>query len=112
MNDDTSSKQPIRGLKNVMSEDVGEHPSGQLSPESLEWQQKQDFEIKKSVTTNVVRLIWLYALSALVFVVLDGLKIDEFFELSDWLLGVYIVAALSPTSAYFLRKLFTLSMHA
>lgn len=42
--------------------------------------------------------------------ILDGAQIDEIFELSDWILGVYIVAALSPASAYLIRRTLALGM--
>ena len=82
---------------------------GQASQESINREQKDELDMKKSLKNHAVFLIWFYALSAAALVVLDGLKIEEF-ELSDPVLTAYVIVAFGPTSAYFIRKLFTFDM--
>ena len=107
MDDDTSSSQPIADLKQTMAMDLASHSDGQMTPETLASQQKND--LRKLMTKTAVFLVWLFALSALVFMILDGLQ-TSWFDLSDSVLVTYLVVALSPTSAYFIRKIFTVSM--
>lgn len=111
MADDAASRQPISKLKKVMSKDVDLHRDTQASPELLDLQQREDLRLKKLLTKNAVPLIWLYALSAVVFVALDGLSID-WFGLSDMVLTAYIAVALGPPSAYLVRKFFTFGIGA
>lgn len=110
MGDDTSSKQPVSDLKGAMSTESGGHPDMPTSPELVDSMQTEELAIKKLLTRTAVCLIWVFALSAIAFMILDGAQIDEIFELSDWILGVYIVAALSPTSAYLIRRTIALGM--
>lgn len=110
MEDDTSSKQPVSDLKGTMSSESSRHPDMTTSPELVDSSQTDQLALKKLLTRTAVCLIWLFALSAIAFMILDGAKIDELFELSDWILGVYIVTALSPTSAYLIRRTLALGM--
>lgn len=111
MVDDAASRQPISKLRRAMSKDVGQHKDTRASPDLLDLQQREELRIKKSVARNAVLLIWLYALSAVAFVFLDGLTID-WFELSDMVLAVYVGVALGSTSTYLVRKFFTFGTSA
>lgn len=107
MDDDTSSSQPIADLKQTMAMDMAEHSDVRMTPEILASQQKND--LRTLLTKTAVFLVCLFALSALVFMILDGLQFS-WFDLSDSVLVAYLVVALSPTSAYFIRKIFTVGM--
>ena len=44
MDDDTSSSQPIADLKQTMAMDLASHSDGQMTPETLASQQKNDLK--------------------------------------------------------------------
>lgn len=107
MDDDTSSSQPIADLKQTMAMGSAGHSDGQTTPETPASQQKND--LRKLMTKTAVSLVWIFALFALVFIILDGLQ-TSWFDPSDSVLATCLVVALSPTSAYFIRKIFTVGM--